>query len=361
MDADYAPTQIPAALDEPPPAAPPPPPANALPLHIALSALAGLVCTIVWAVTGGGYYWAAWAWLGLAVPVLVHAIIRFGLSAPASARHGLALHGMVTGMICGILVVTWGFTTDGIRGFWPLWPLLVLGVAVAVHALIIYADRLPGRAREAQLAERVGELTRTRRGALDVQAAELRRIERDLHDGAQARLVALSLLLGRTEERLTDRPEEADLVRRAREEASAAIGELRDLARGIAPPVLADRGLAAAVEALGRRAATPVTVEARALETRPLPVVETAAYFVVAEGLTNVAKHAPGAAAHVRLAEEDGRLLIEIADEGPGGADADGSGLTGLRHRVEALDGTLTVTSVAGSGTTIHAELPCGR
>ncbi|MCW2995957.1 MAG: histidine kinase, partial [Conexibacter sp.] len=182
-----------------------------------------------------------------------------------------------------------------------------------------------------------------------------------LHDGAQARLVALSLLLGRTEERLADRPEEADLVRRAREEASAAIGELRDLARGIAPPVLADRGLAAAVEALGRRAATPVTVEARALESRPLPVVETAAYFVVAEGLTNVAKHAPGAAAHVRLAEEDGRLMIEIADEGPGGADADGSGLTGLRHRVEALDGTLTVTSVAGSGTTIHAELPCGR
>jgi signal transduction histidine kinase len=269
---------------------------------------------------------------------------------------------MVTGMVCGILLIVWGFTTDGVRsGFWPLWPLLVLGVAVAVHALVIYADRLPGREREAQLAERVGELTRTRRGALDVQAAELRRIERDLHDGAQARLVALSLLLGRTEERLTDRPEEADLVRRAREEASAAIGELRDLARGIAPPVLADRGLAAAVEALGRRAATPVTVEAQELTTRPLPVVETAAYFVVAEGLTNVAKHAPGAAAHVRLSEEDGRLLIEIADEGPGGADAEGSGLTGLRHRVAALDGTLVVTSVEGSGTTIHAELPCGR
>ena len=364
MNADTAPTSIPLDAPDaaPPPAPGPPPPANALPLHIALSALAGLVATIVWAITGGGYYWTAWVWLGVGIPVAIHAIIRFGMSQPASARHGLALHGMVTGLISAILVIIWGFTTSGVRGFWPLWPLLVLGVAVAVHMLIIYADRLPGRAREAQLAERVGELTRTRQGALDVQAAELRRIERDLHDGAQARLVALSLLLGRTEERLADRPEEAELVRQARGEASAAIGELRDLARGIAPPVLADRGLTAAVEALGRRAATPVTVDAQELRSRPLPVVETAAYFVVAESLTNVAKHAPGTPAHVRLAEEeDGRLTIEIADDGPGGADADGSGLTGLRHRVEALDGTLTVTSVAGSGTTIHAELPCGR
>jgi signal transduction histidine kinase len=344
-------------------APPPPPPANALPLHVALSALLGLVATIVWAITGGGYYWPAWVWLGAAVPVAVHAIVRFGLSAPASARHGLYLHCMVTGLIGAILLTVWGFTTTDVNNFWPLWPLLVLGVAVAVHALVIYADRLPGstRAREAQLQERVGELTRTRQGALDVQAAELRRIERDLHDGAQARLVALSLLLGRTEERLGDRPDEAELVRQARAEASAAIGELRDLARGIAPPVLADRGLEAAVEALGRRAVTPVTVDAAELEMRPLPVVEAAAYFVVAEALTNVAKHAGGAPAHVRLGEEDGRLTIEVADEGPGGAVAEGSGLTGLRHRVEALDGTLTVTSVKGSGTTIHAEFPCGR
>ena len=345
--------------DAPPPG--PPPEANALPLHVALSALAGLVTSIIWAVTGGGYYWPAWVWLGVAIPVAIHGIIRFGLSAPISARHGFDLHAMVTGLISAVLVVIWGLTTDGPNDFWPLWPVLVLGVALAIHMLVIYADRLPGGRREAQLAERVGELTRTRQGALDVQAAELRRIERDLHDGAQARLVALSLLLGRTEERLADRPDEAELVRQARSEASAAIGELRDLARGIAPPVLADRGLTAAVEALGRRAATPVTVDAEELFERPLPVVETAAYFVVSEALTNVAKHAPGSAAHVRLAEQDWRLMIEISDDGPGGADPDGNGLTGLRHRVEALDGTLTVTSVAGSGTTIHAELPCGR
>jgi signal transduction histidine kinase len=268
---------------------------------------------------------------------------------------------MVTGLIGGILLVVWGFTTNDVHAFWPLWPLLILGVIVAVHALVIYAERLPGSRREAQLAARVGVLTRTRQGALDVQAAELRRIERDLHDGAQARLVALSLLLGRTEERLADHPEEAELVRRARNEATAAIGELRDLARGIAPPVLADRGLTAAVEALGRRAISPVTVDAAELSQRPLPVVETAAYFVVAEALTNVAKHTGGAPAKVRLAEYDGWLMIEVADEGPGGADPDGGGLTGLRHRVEALDGTLTVTSVDGSGTTVYAEFPCER
>jgi signal transduction histidine kinase len=210
------------------------------------------------------------------------------------------------------------------------------------------------RPRERELEERVSELTRTRAGALDVQAAELRRIERDLHDGAQSRLVALSMQLGRAEERLGDRPEVAELVRQAREEAGNAIAELRDLARGIAPPVLADRGLAAAVEALGRRSPMPVTVDAE-LAQRPLPVVETAAYFVVA-----AAKHAGGAAAHVDLRERDGRLVIEVRDEGPGGADPNGTGLTGLRHRVEALDGTLTVADVVGGGTLVHAELPCG-
>jgi signal transduction histidine kinase len=192
-----------------------------------------------------------------------------------------------------------------------------------------------------------------------VQAAELRRIERDLHDGAQARLVALSMQLGRAEERLDGQPEIAELVRRAREEAGAAIGELRDLARGIAPPVLADRGLEAAVDALGKRSQIPVTVHASLLR-RPLPVVETAAYFVVAEGLTNAAKHARGAGATVTITERGDRLVVEIRDEGPGGADPDGAGLMGLRHRVEALDGTLTVTSLPDAGTTLHAELPCG-
>ncbi len=202
------------------------------------------------------------------------------------------------------------------------------------------------------------ELTRTRRGALDVQAAELRRIERDLHDGAQARLVALSMQLGRAEDRLDDHPEAAELVRNARVEASNAIKELRDLSRGIAPPVLADRGLPAAVVSLGERSALPVTVSAR-IERRLSPIVESAAYFVVAESLTNAAKYANGADARVSMFEDGGRLVIEIDDDGPGGANPDGSGLSGLRNRVEALDGILVIRSNPGEGTTVHAELPC--
>ncbi|MGH2944642.1 MAG: dienelactone hydrolase family protein [Solirubrobacteraceae bacterium] len=147
-----------------------------------------------------------------------------------------------------------------------------------------------------------------------------------------------------------------DAVRQTRE----TLDELRALSRGIAPPILADRGLAAAIEALGRRSAIPVTVDVDPDE-RPVPVVETAAYFVVAEALTNVAKHGGGAAARVRVRREGDELVVEVADDGPGGADPAGGGLTGLRHRVEALDGTLVVTSPPGGGTTVRAELPCGR
>ena len=218
--------------------------------------------------------------------------------------------------------------------FWPLIPIVCLAMLLALHAVIA---GMTGDDQE--LVERVDELTRTRRGVLDVQAGELRRIERDLHDGAQARLVALTMQLGRAEARLGEHPEAAELVREARGEASAAISELRDLARGIAPPVLADRGLPAAAEAIAARSAIRATVDAE-LDHRPPPVVEAAAYFVVAESLTNAAKHA-GADARARVTIRDGddRLVIEIADDGCGGADPAGSGLTGLRHRVEALDG----------------------
>jgi signal transduction histidine kinase len=245
----------------------------------------------------------------------------------------------------------------GFGTFWPAWAMFGLALALGAHAIVAHRERLP-QARERELVERVDELTRTRRGALDVQAAELRRIERDLHDGAQARLVALSMLMGRAEERLDDRPEVAELVRRAREEASAAIGELRDLARGIAPPVLADRGLKAALEALGERSLIPVTVDVH-LTRRPPPVVETSAYFVAAEGITNVAKHGAGAGARVAVDGDADRVVVAISDDGPGGADPAGSGLTGLKHRVEALDGDLEIISGPG-GTTIRAVLPCG-
>jgi signal transduction histidine kinase len=327
---------------------------TALAIQVSISALVALVVAGLWTVTGRGYFWPIWVWFGLAVPLGAHIALRSAWRAPRGRPRRLALHGACSGWVGATMVTIWALAGGGY--FWPLIPLVCITMVLALHAVV--SALLVKGPREQALVERVDELTRTRRGALDVQAAELRRIERDLHDGAQARLVALSMQLGRAEERLEDRPEVADLVRRARGEASAAIAELRDLARGIAPPVLADRGLAAAVEALGRRSALPVTVDVE-LEQRPLPVVETAAYFVVAETLTNAAKHARGASATVTIRERGRRLLVEVSDDGPGGADPTGGGLTGLRHRVEALDGTLAITSTT-RGTTVLAELPCG-
>jgi signal transduction histidine kinase len=325
-------------------------------LEAALSMLLGLVLIFIWGLTGAGYFWPKWVLFALAVPLMIQLGVRLALRAPEGRLRALALHAAASAWLAALLVAVYALAGGGT--FWPLWAVATLGLALGAHAIVVAA--LPSlRPQERELAARVDELTRTRRGALDVQAAELRRIERDLHDGAQARLVALSMQLGRAEERLEGQPEIAELVRSAREEAGAAIGELRDLARGIAPPVLADRGLVAAVEALGRRAQIPVDVSATILR-RPAPVVETAAYFVVAEALTNAAKHAGGAAATVELADHGDRLVIEVRDEGPGGADATGTGLMGLRHRVAALDGTLSVSSPAEHGTIVRAELPCG-
>jgi signal transduction histidine kinase len=328
----------------------------AIAVEAALSLLLGLILIFIWGLTGAGYFWPKWVLFGLALPLAIQLAIRTALGVENPRRRALALHGAASGWVAAVLLAIYALSGGGT--FWPLWAVATLGLAFGTHAIIVAA--LPSlRPQEKQLAARVDELTRTRAGALDVQAAELRRIERDLHDGAQARLVALSMQLGRAEERLDDRPEVAALVRQAREEAGAAIGELRDLARGIAPPVLADRGLEAAVEAVARR--SPMDVEVKAsIPRRPPPVVETAAYFVAAEALTNAAKHAGGAAARVELTELGGLLVVEVSDAGQGGADARGTGLTGLRHRVEALDGRLLVTSPAGVGTTVRAELPCG-
>jgi signal transduction histidine kinase len=323
----------------------------ALALHAALTAVVGVVATVVWLAVDSDYFWPAWVWFGIAVPLGLHSAIFSGCRVPPGRVRALALHGAIAWWLIAIQFAIWALSGGGSP--WPLIPASVLAASVAIHAIVV---RLWPGGGEAELADRVVELTRTRRGALDVQAAELRRIERDLHDGAQARLVALSMNLGRAEERLADRPEAAELVRQARADAGAAIAELRDLARGIAPPVLADRGLPAAVEALARRCAIPATVHAE-LDERLPPIVETVAYFVAAESLTNAAKHS-GAGARVSLRRDAGRLLVTIADDGKGGADASGSGLTGLRHRVEAIDGTLTVDSRPGLGTTIRAVLP---
>jgi signal transduction histidine kinase len=246
----------------------------------------------------------------------------------------------------------WALTTRG--SFWPEWPALGLAIALAAHAAI---DR---GMRGDRVARRVGVLESTRTGAVNAQAAELRRIERDLHDGAQARLVALGMSLGLAEQRFASDPEGArQLVSEARHGVGEALRELRDFARGIHPPVLSDRGLGAALETLVDQTQLPVSVSV-ALDERLPPNLETTAYFVVAEALANAAKHSGATSIAVRVRRENGSLGVDVEDDGRGGADPSGSGLTGLRLRVEALDGTLAVSSPPGGPTLVHVELPCG-
>ena len=325
---------------------------RALALQAAVSGLVAFAVTAIWVMTGGSF-WPIWVWYGLAIPFGLNAALYGAAQVRPGRWRKFAVHAALTAWVSATLIVTWAMA--GSDAFWPTIPVVCLAMLLGLHAV------LAGMwGEEEELVERVDELTRTRRGALDVQAHELRRIERDLHDGAQARLVALTMQLGRAEARLGDHPEAAELVREARGEAKEAIAELRDLARGIAPPVLADRGLPAAAEAIAGRSAIRASVDAK-IGRRPPPVVETAAYFVIAESLTNAAKHAgPGARAHVSVHDGSDRLTLEITDDGRGGADPAGSGLTGLRHRVEALDGDLTVISAEGHGTIIRAVLPYG-
>jgi signal transduction histidine kinase len=206
----------------------------------------------------------------------------------------------------------------------------------------------------------VSQLTETRSRVVDAAEAERRRIERDLHDGAQQRLVALAMDLGRAQEKFDTDPEGARaLVDDAHREAKQALVELRDLARGIHPAVLTDRGLDAALSAVAGRSPVPVRLSIDVGE-RPDPTIEGIAYFVVCEALANVAKHAGARRASVTVARRGTQLLVEVTDDGHGGADeTTGSGLVGLRDRVEGVDGWLHLSSPLGGPTTLLVELPC--
>ncbi|WP_406422817.1 sensor histidine kinase [Streptomyces sp. NBC_00873] len=216
----------------------------------------------------------------------------------------------------------------------------------------------------AELADRIAQLTESRAGAVEAHGAELRRIERDLHDGAQARIVALSMRIGLARQLLDRDPATARLrLDEAQDGAEAALAELRHVVRGIHPPVLTDRGLAGAVRALAADVAVPVTADLDGVEDgRRLPAaIEAAAYFVVAEALTNISKHSGATAATVRIGRAPGTLRVVIGDDGRGGADERaGSGLVGIRRRVAALDGTTRISSPTGGPTDIEVELPCG-
>ncbi|MEV7345544.1 sensor domain-containing protein [Streptomyces sp. NPDC093544] len=210
-----------------------------------------------------------------------------------------------------------------------------------------------------RLATRVVELESDRGVVVDTAAADLRRIERDLHDGAQARLVALAMGLGLAKEKLTEDPEAAArMVGEAHGEVKTALQELRDLARGIHPAVLTDRGLDAALSAVSSRCTVPVQVDVD-LPARPAPAIEGIAYFTVSELLQNISKHSRATRATVDVWRVENRLMLQVVDNGVGGADdSGGSGLAGLAERLGAVDGILVVDSPPGGPTRITAELP---
>ncbi|GAA2743616.1 sensor histidine kinase [Kitasatospora cinereorecta] len=255
----------------------------------------------------------------------------------------------------------WSVTNGWITGAGLLLLLFMPWLTAGFAALELWAARaLLGPNRAEVLERRVEDLAESRAGVVDAADAERRRIERDLHDGAQQRLVALAMNLGLARRTLRDIPPEAmQVIIEAHEEAQAAIDELRDLVRGLHPVVLEDRGLDAALSGIAARSPVPVRLSVD-LPRRISPTVEAVAYFTVSEALTNAAKHAKASRVDLSLRQSADRLHITITDDGIGGADtARGTGLIGLRRRAASVDGTLSITSPRGGPTTITMELPC--
>jgi signal transduction histidine kinase len=289
---------------------------------------------------------------GLFTIVLVRSARHWRAAAPLER---LQLTPVYTCALFTFLLVTVAQAGAGDAAWWAafistgLMPFAFLGGLLRSHVSKL----------DAELRDRLEELRASRARLLEAGDAERRRLERDLHDGAQSRLVGLALLLRSARTRATADPELTTLLDRAQEELQTSLGELRELARGIHPAVLTERGLAPALDGLVSRAPVPVTVETDTVERLPGPV-ESAAYFVVSEALANVAKYARASHATVRVRRENGRVTVDVTDDGVGGADAArGSGLRGLADRVAALDGTLSLDSPPGRGTRLHAEIPC--
>ncbi|MEU5692009.1 sensor histidine kinase [Actinosynnema sp. NPDC020468] len=315
------------------------------------------------------------------------------LKDPATRRDlaWLATHG-VTGLLFGTIAL--GLPGDGLQllvmaAVWRLapggvqtpvalvvdsvptaWAAALIGVCFLVLSLWLptiarwqvgIAKALLAAPEGAVLTDRVAELSASRAAALEAHGAELSRIERDLHDGAQARIAAVVMQLGIADQLHERDPETSlSLIRKAQDTATDALAELREVVRGIYPPLLSDRGLDGAVEALAAYSAVPCELHRANIGRRPA-AVEAAAYFVVAEMLTNVTKHAEASRVSVTLAGTADTLSIVVEDDGRGGADERrGSGLAGIRRRVAAFDGTMTLTSPPGGPTVLRVELPCG-
>ncbi|MEE1830661.1 sensor histidine kinase [Streptomyces sp. SP17KL33] len=300
------------------------------------------VFSFVVAVTFWTYGWAAltyplWFWV---FPVWVG---QDGLQLYGDETHSVYLDNPFEVTVTALVGLLFTMAT----------PWIVRGLIMVDRGMVI---TLLGPSR---LGARVVELESDRGVVVDTAAADMRRIERDLHDGAQARLVALAMDLGLAKEKLAEDPRAAAvMVDSAHGEVKTALQELRDLARGIHPAVLTDRGLDAALSAVASRCAVPVVVEVD-LPARPVPAIEGIAYFTVSELLQNVSKHAGASRATVDVWKVEDRLMLQVIDDGVGGADAGtGSGLAGLAERIGAVDGILVVDSPGGGPTRVTAELP---
>lgn len=295
---------------------------------------------------GDPAYWRDVRWLAIAM-------ITIGplCAVPATALAAgvvLVVRGSAAGIAIGVLLL-----------------LVAIGTAPYVWRILVpLADRWLRRSGHSAMSERVRELTTQRAEVTAAQAAEIRRIERDLHDGAQARLVAMGLSLAAVEKLIDQQPERAkELLREARAGASTSLAELRDLVRGLNPPVLAERGLPDAVRAIALDSGMDVTVDAPA-ELRLSAPIESAVYFSVAELIANAGKYAGSAPVQVRISDpgrDHGSVLVaEVDDHGPGGAVImPGGGLDGVRRRLAAFDGTLTIDSPPGGPTHARIEVPC--
>ena len=283
-------------------------------------------------------------WLGAALAGGSAAAIVYGIFGMALPHGSTQLADVISHPLYGILLAVSGFVAS---------PWLLRGYGEFTRSLL-------GPTRHAQLAQRVSHLAQTRSDAIDTGAAEMRRVERDLHDGAQARLVALGMTLDAAGQLIDINPAAAQaLLTEARDNSVKALAELRDLVRGIHPPVLADRGLADAVRALALDSPLQVRV-INELPGRPPAPVESAAYFAVSELLANVAKHADARRVWIDIRHDGGVLRIGVTDDGCGGADpAGGTGLSGIERRLAAFDGLLAVSSPSGGPTVANMEIPC--
>jgi signal transduction histidine kinase len=338
-----------------------------VPVPVPYRALPTSVWRRVLAVVRDPATWRDWAWLVVnSVTSWVLAFVPF-----------CVLLGSLFYLIYPILVAVTApevfrtnyglFRVDSVATAFLLWPLALLCFIIwwlialpMMRANAHVARWLLAPTEPAALRARVSQLAASRAETVDTQAAELRRIERDLHDGAQARLVALGMNLGLAEELLASDPGAVHrLLGEARTSANAALAELRDLVRGIHPPVLADRGLDGAVRALALSSPIRTLVDVD-LPQRPSAPIESAVYFAVAEAFANAAKHSNASVLTVVVYQREDVLHVSISDNGRGGARADGSGLGGIRRRLAAFDGTLTVDSPSGGPTDVRMSLPCG-